>query len=95
MNYEELCSKLISKCEIGCDYVVKITSAYVYENLKTFGECITYETFCVSEDGNDIIWFNDWYEGQQYCDYDDPIMVIDLISAYNFKKRILAILGGD
>lgn len=92
MKYDELCAALISECEPGCDYVVEITSAYYHEIFGTYGECVTNEIFCVDCNDN-IIWFNDWYEGQDYCYYEKPIKLNDLIRAYNITKQIKSLTG--
>lgn len=92
MKYEELCAALISECEPGCDYVVEITSAYFHENFGTYGECVTDEIFCVDCYDN-IIWFNDWYEGQDYCYYEKPLKLNELIRAHNIIKEIKGLRG--
>lgn len=86
MKYGELCAALVAECEPGCDYVVRITSSYYHVPIGTFGECTTYETFNVDLDDN-IIWFNDWYEGQDNCYYEKPILINDLIRAYNITRQ--------
>lgn len=86
MTYNELCAALVAECEPGCDYVVQITSSYYHVPIGTFGECTTYETFNVDLDDN-IIWFNDWYEGQDNCYYEKPILINDLIRAYKITKQ--------
>lgn len=91
MKYEELCDSLISECEPGCNYVVEITSAYDSE-LGQFGECTTYEIFCIDYDNN-IIWFDDWYEGQDYCYYEEAIKINALIRAYNITEQIKGLKG--
>ena len=92
MKYEELCAALISECEPGYDYVVEITSAYFNENFGTFGEHVSDEIFCVDYNDN-IIWFNDWYEGQDYCYYEKPVKINTLIRAYNITKQIKGLRG--
>lgn len=92
MKYEELCAELIEECEPGCDYAVEITSAYFDENFGTYGECVTDEIFCVDYNDN-IIWFNDWYEGQDYCYHEKPVKLNTLIRAYNITKQIKALRG--
>lgn len=92
MKYEKLCTALAAECEPGCDYVVQISSAYKDVSLGFFNECTTYEVFSIDIDDN-VIWFNDWYEGQDYCYYENPIKVSDLIRAYNITKQIKALDG--
>lgn len=64
MKYEELCAALRSECELDYDYIVELTYFYFSETLGPFGEETTYEIFSNGVDG--LVWFNDWYEGQDY-----------------------------
>lgn len=87
MTYNELCTELIAKCELGYDYVVKISCAYVSEIYGMYDVYESYEIF--TPEANDIIWFNDWYEGQQYCCYDNPLKIEDLIEKKEDDKMTI------
>lgn len=87
MTYNELCTELIAKCELGCDYVVKISCAYVSEIFGMYDVYESYEIF--TPEANDIIWFNDWYEGQQYCCYDNLLKIADLIGKKEGNKMTI------
>ena len=91
MKYDDLCAALILECEQGYDYVVELSYAYFSDTLGTFGECVSYEVFSV--DSDNIIWFNDWFEGQDSCYYEKPIKVADLIRAYNITEQIKGLRG--
>ena len=92
MKYDELCTALVSECEQEYYYVVKIEYSYVSETYETYDDCTSYEIFCFDVDNN-IIWFNDWYEGQQYCNYEKPMKINDLIRAYNITNQIKGLRG--
>ena len=91
MKYDELCAALLSECEQGYDYVVELSYAYFSDTIGTFNECVSYEVFSV--DSGNIIWFNDWFEGQDSCYYENPIKVVDLIRAYNITEQIKGLRG--
>lgn len=68
MTYDELNETIIEKLggQPG-DYVTRIDCCYIDKYNTPFDEYTSYEFF--SYDGNNITWYNDWYEGQDDCHY--------------------------
>lgn len=73
--YDRKCDELV-KCVkrkynyYACWYAVKVKYKYSFESSYT----VSWEVFCLCDDGKSLIWFNDWYEGQ------DDIEFLEIIS---------------
>lgn len=92
MTYEELNDAIIEelKGEPG-EYIAMLEYSYQSEIYGTFDECESTEIF--SFDGDTITWFNDWYEGQDNCYYDEIIPITALLKAYQNVKKISGLSG--
>lgn len=92
MTYDELNEAIIKELngEPG-DYIAMLEYSYQSEIYGTFDECESTEVF--SFDGDTITWFNDWYEGQDNCYYDEIISINSLLKAYRNVKKISGLDG--
>lgn len=85
MTYDELNEFIIE--EIGDDwgdYAVRLDYCYIDQYGMPFDEHTSYEVFSYS--GDAIVWFNDWYEGQDYCSYSMIVSINDLMKYYIRNK---------
>ena len=82
MTFDELNESIIEKLNGGTgDYVVRIDRCYIDKYNTPFDQVTSYEVF--SYDGNCIVWFNDWFEGQDDCNFSMLVSIRDLIRIYN------------
>jgi len=81
LTFDELNETIIEKLngETG-DYVVRLDYCYIDNYNMPFDEVTSYEVF--SYDGEHIVWFNDWFEGQDYCCFSMLVSIKELISDY-------------
>lgn len=92
MTYDELNEAIIEKIkgEPG-EYIAKLEYSYQSEIYGTFDEYESTEIFCF--DGDTITWFNDWYEGQDNCYYNEIISIQALLKAYQNIEKIRGLRG--
>lgn len=92
MSYDELNEAIIKelKGKPG-EYIAKLEYSYQSKIYGTFDEYKSIEIF--SFDGDTITWFNDWYEGQDNCYYDEIISINILLKAYRNVKEISGLRG--
>ena len=92
MTYEKLNEAIIEeiKGEPG-EYIAMLSYSYQSEIYGTFDECESAEIF--SFDGSTITWFNDWYEGQDYCYCSKIISIETLLKAYRGVEKIKGLSG--
>lgn len=91
MKYEEMCTMITDLVLHPGTYIAKLNYSYQSEIYGTFDECESWEVF--SFDGNTIIWFNDWYEGQDYCYFDEIVSINELLKDYRIVKKIRGLRG--
>ena len=92
MRYDGLISYLQAtlKEEPGT-YIVKLEYSRVHEHFGAYDIHKSYEVMDISPDG-DICWFNDWWEGEEYCSCEGVISLDELIDGY---YKLLKIKGLD
>lgn len=91
MRYEELCTTIANLVVNSGTYIVNLEYSYQSELYGTFDECQSWEIFEL--DGDTIIWFNDWYEGQDNCYFDEIISINELLKDYRIIKEIRGLRG--
>lgn len=91
MKYEEMCALIADLVLLDGTYIAKLNYSYQSEIYGTFDECESWEVF--DFDGNTITWFNDWYEGQDYCYFDEIVSINELLRDYRIVKEIRGLRG--
>ena len=91
MKYEEMCALIADLVLLEGTYIAKLNYSYQSELYGTFDECESWEVF--NFDGNDIRWFNAWYEGQDNCYFDEIVSVNELLKDYRIVKEIRGLRG--
>ena len=91
MKYEEMCALIADLVLLEGTYIAKLNYSYQSELYGTFDECESWEVF--NFDGNDIRWFNVWYEGQDNCYFDEIVSVNELLKDYRIVKEIRGLRG--
>lgn len=86
MKYNEMCELIADLVLHPGYYIAKISYSYQSELYGTFDECTSWEIF--DFDGDTIIWFNDWYEGQDNCNLDAIISIKELLKAHRIVEKI-------
>ena len=91
MKYDEMCSIIADLVLQPGTYIAKLEYSYQSEIYGTFDECESWEVF--DFDGNTITWFNDWYEGQDNCYFDELVSINELLKDYRIVKKIRGLKG--
>lgn len=91
MKYDEMCALIADLILLDGTYIAKLNYSYQSEIHGTFDECESWEVF--SFDGNTITWFNDWYEGQDNCYFDEIVSINELLRSYRIIKKIKGLRG--
>lgn len=91
MKYDEMCAVIVDLVIHPGTYIAKLEYSYQSEIYGTIDECTSWEV--LEFDGNTITWFNDWYEGQDNCSFDELISIDELLKSYHNIKVIQGLKG--
>lgn len=91
MKYDEMCALIADLVLLEGTYIAKLNYSYQSELYEIFDECKSWEVF--DFDGNTITWFNDWYEGQDNCYFDEIVSINELLKDYRIVKEIRGLRG--
>lgn len=93
MTYDTLIDYIKSFITHDCQCVISLKYKYTHEESYTCSN----EVFSYDYANDDICWFNDWWEGQEECDFDFICNIDKLVHEYrigvncidNINKRLI------